>query len=939
MNDQQHAPNPLRVLIAEDESLLARDLAKSLTCLGYEVAGVVASGERAIEQTRELEPALVLMDIRLEGNSDGIAAAETIRARFDVPVVFLTAYAEKDVVERAKKAQPYGYLSKPIGFLELRSTIETALFKHQADRRVRESEEKFRTLFNEVADSIVVVDPASHAIVDFNEMAHKNLGYSRDEFQRLRIEDLEVVESLPEISAHAEKILQQGYDHFETRVRDKNGDVHDYEMAIRPISLRCRPYLLGMWRDVTERKLADAELARAMESIRRANSETATLLEISRILHERLSFEESSRRIFDITKKATGASAGYVALLSPDGAYNEVLVMDSGGRSCTVDPSMPMPIRGLREKAYRTCKPVYENVFPASEWIRFMPEGHPRLENVLFAPLVVSDKAVGLLGLANKPGGFNDDDALIAQGAANLAAIGLANNWSEERILAQNKFLSTVIESLNHPFYVVNADDCSITLANSAARLGDGPERRTCFGIAHRRSTPCEGVDYPCPIQEVKRARKPVTVELVHYDEAGPPRTFEIHAYPVFDESGEVVQVIESQLDITERKAAEEALRENQEKYRLLVENASVGILVFQDGLIRFANPRILQITGYTIDEVLDQPEPKFIHPDDAALLYERWRLRDALPKGGELYPSITYRVLAKDGKVKWLRFRTVAIEWNGRPADLSFATDVTGLKLAEERQHRLAKEIEHFAYVVSHDLRAPLANLSGFIKELKSGLNVIKPALERGMNSLGSADRAPVERALNEDVVESLRYMDSSLNHMNRLVDAILKLSRLGRSILEPERLNTGELVRQTLETFQHVIQEQGITVCVGDLPDVVADRTALEQIFSNLIGNAVKFRDDKRPQSIAIAGYKLSGETAFLIKDSGPGVKAQDVTRIFEVFQRGSDHEAPGEGMGLSYARTLARRHGGRIWCESEPGVGSTFTFTIADAPTEGI
>jgi GAF domain-containing protein len=114
-------------------------------------------------------------------------------------------------------------------------------------------------------------------------------------------------------------------------------------------------------------------------------------------------FEDAARSIFDSCKKLTGATAGYVALLSRDGAENEVLFLDSGGLPCTVDASLPMPIRGLRAKAYRSDETVYENDFCHSEWVKFLPEGHAQLHNVLFAPLTIEGKTLGLLGLANKP--------------------------------------------------------------------------------------------------------------------------------------------------------------------------------------------------------------------------------------------------------------------------------------------------------------------------------------------------------------------------------------------------------------------------------------------------------------------------------------------------------------------------------------------------------
>ena len=125
----------------------------------------------------------------------------------------------------------------------------------------------------------------------------------------------------------------------------------------------------------------------------------------------------------------TGAKSGYVALLSKDGEENEVLFLEAGGLPCDVDPSLPMPIRGLRSLTYKIQKAVYENDFMNTDWVKFMPEGHVVLKNVLFAPLIIENKTVGIIGLANKETDFNDDDARIATGFGELAAIALQNSW------------------------------------------------------------------------------------------------------------------------------------------------------------------------------------------------------------------------------------------------------------------------------------------------------------------------------------------------------------------------------------------------------------------------------------------------------------------------------------------------------------------------------
>jgi len=139
-------------------------------------------------------------------------------------------------------------------------------------------------------------------------------------------------------------------------------------------------------------------------------------------------FKDAAQSIFDQCKNLIGATAGYVALLSANGLLNEVLFLEAGGLPCTVNPKLPMPIRGLRAEAYNLRHPVFDNNFIESKWMKYMPKGHVALKNVLFAPLMHEGKAIGLFGLANKPSGFNDDDVKLAAIFAEIAAIALKNS-------------------------------------------------------------------------------------------------------------------------------------------------------------------------------------------------------------------------------------------------------------------------------------------------------------------------------------------------------------------------------------------------------------------------------------------------------------------------------------------------------------------------------
>ncbi len=173
-----------------------------------------------------------------------------------------------------------------------------------------------------------------------------------------------------------------------------------------------------------------------------AERKVSALLEANKAILEETDFATAAHRIFDACRELTGASSGYVALLSPDGEENELLFLEAGGLPCTVDPSLPMPIRGLRADAYRLRKTVYDNDFMHSHWMEFIPAGHVDLRNVMFAPLIIEDRAVGLLGLANKDGAFTNEDADAAGALGELAAIALRNSRTREELARTNQLLA-----------------------------------------------------------------------------------------------------------------------------------------------------------------------------------------------------------------------------------------------------------------------------------------------------------------------------------------------------------------------------------------------------------------------------------------------------------------------------------------------------------------
>jgi signal transduction histidine kinase len=253
--------------------------------------------------------------------------------------------------------------------------------------------------------------------------------------------------------------------------------------------------------------------------------------------------------------------------------------------------------------------------------------------------------------------------------------------------------------------------------------------------------------------------------------------------------------------------------------------------------------------------------------------------------------------------------------------------------------------EIQRFAYIVGHDLRSPLVNIMGFTSELEQlRVNIFSRIadLSRAGSSpplpAGGAGPEPVlegnDKQLSQDFSEALGFIKSSMAKMDRLITAILNLTREGRREFEPVRIDTRELIEAVVTTMAHQATEAQARIHVEALPDVVSDRLALEQIFSNLIDNALKYLRPGVPGEITIRGRSKLGFAIFEIADNGRGIDPKDHQRIFDLFRRAGTQDKPGEGIGLAHVRALVRRLGGTMSVKSEPNKGSTFTITLPTA-----
>jgi len=963
-----------RVLIVEDEALAAESLRRRLYKLDYTVQSIVASGEQAIAEVGKHPPDVILMDIHLPGEMDGSEAAIHIRENYDIPIIFLASHDDDGTLSQAKISEPFGYLIKPVRDLELKTYIEIALYKHQKDQFIRESEARYRAVSELVSDFVYSfkVEPDGSSEMEWiTDSFMRVTGYSTNDPEGQNWIAVIHPNDIPLVKELFKKIIKGEKSEGELRIITKDGEIRWLFVSNSPVWNKSNTLVTNVYgaaQDITLRKGMEDKLKTEIA----VNAAVAQLSDV--LIDPSYTVEDIANQTLEYVKQLTKSKGGFVSVIDPQGGKNIAYLGNQpefiGGANSEHSPKMGPPpgvsaeFPDLSGLGFKTSEAFYSNEPRSHPAYKDVPAGHSAMNNFLIAPAVAGKRLVGHLVLANSEAGYSDLDLEVVTHLSELYSTAILRRQAEleleqratelalindiggkiAAVLDLDSLMLRAVQLLQDRFgyhhvalFTIDTElGAAVMRARAGAfadlfppahqlNLGDG-----MVGWAAKYGKTILENDvslaekfvnhFPDKIPTESEISVPIKIadDIVGVLDVQSPRKddFSENDILVLETLADLIAVAMQNASLHEAVQEElvERVRAEAERESLLAQIREIMNSV-PEGVILLDEGGEVILANPIAKELLDtlagiKEGERLIHLGDMQLP----ELLTSPPWG--LWHEIhnngnTYEVIARPMIDDPNQDRWVMV--------LRDATEERAVQEGVQRQERLAS-VGQLAAGIAHDFNNILAVI------------VLYTEL-----TLASPDLPP-------DAGDRLITMSEQARRGAKLIQQILDFSR--RSVLERNPMDVLAFLKTQVDLLERTLPENiriSLESTAGDYI-VAADPTRLQQALMNLAFNARDAMSDNGRLNINLSktapdmeinciscGQVMSGEWIKIsVRDDGTGIEEENLGKIFDPFFT-TKQPGEGTGLGLSQVYGIVKQHDGHITVESKMGMGSTFCIYL--------
>jgi PAS domain S-box-containing protein len=788
--------------------------------------------------------------------------------------------------------------------------------REQAEEALRESEEKFSSAFKTSPNAICIVSIADGNFIESNEGFSRFIGYPAEEVIGRSPVELALFVNEDELNRMATELQEKGrvYNQ-ELQSRRKSGEIRQGLFSAEVINIGGKPCVIFSITDITERKRA--------EQLQEDENHILTLLS------QDVELKDLLNAILRMGELRDPSTKGSVLLVDP---AKGILVQAAG-------PNLPPDFKQLLADglpigegvgscgtaAYRKERVIIPDIGKSPSFQDDVVT-ITRRNNILscWSQPIISSQGELLGTIANYASRVGRPDArnlAILEWSARIAAIAIERRRAEQALKESEEKFSKAFYASPHSMVITTLKDGRFIEVNDSHAIFSGYSRKEIIGrTAADLKTWARQEDRDRILKMLKEKGRVNNEEIQFRRKSGEIRIV-LFAAEIINIGGEEC-LISITTDITQRKQAEEALKESEQKFSVAFRSSpdAIAITTLKDGEFIEVNDSYTRITGYTREEVIGHSSAEF---GVWAKAEERNKILRTLKEHGRVINEEVH-LHKKSGEVTISLFSADIINIGGEPCMISVATDITERKQAEEKLKEAMsglekssaqleatnRELETFSYSVSHDLRTPLRSIDGFSQALLED----------------HSDR------LDEQGKDYLNRLRLASQKMGALIDGLLKLSRLTRSEMHQETVDLGAMAQEIAREIQETQPDHKVEFTTVSGLTARGDPQLLRVLLENLIGNAWKFSLHNPHARIEFGNERTNGKTEFFVRDNGVGFDMAYASKLFGAFQRlHSAEEFPGTGIGLATVQRIINRHGGTIRAEGAVGKGATFYFTL--------